>query len=246
MQGILRVQTVQHLPRARAQQVEDVCGMAFQVARLRLRRAQGFWDTRLLRYGLKTLADAGVSQVVIPQEAYIKQQLKRYNMTEIDHTALLRGIAPQMLDYLLQRQPQTAVAIYARRLDNEVLAAVHHAARHYNSVMLEFGRWTETVCDQMLALYGLAALPGIVPMPAKKTAAMWFDCPPQALCHRMERMISVSLCAQAAPADYNDVRLKLPCGSTVQDTDWESVMSAVVADNAAQALTLQMDCLAKK
>ncbi len=246
MYGILRVQVVPQLPRARAQQVEDVCGMAFQVEKLRLCRTQGFLDRRLLRRSLKALAAAGVTQVVIPQDLYIKQQLQRYNMTEINHTALMRGIAPQIIDYLLQRQSHTAVAIYAGRLDNEVLAAVHHAARYYDRVMLELGRWNEIVCDQLLAVYGLAALPGIVPMPVKKTAALWFDCPPQTLCHRMERMISVALCAQEAPADYNDVRLKNPRQSTAQDTDWESVMSAVVAGNAAQALTLQMDCLAKK
>lgn len=248
MQGILAIQTLPHQPRLRLDGMRKICGIPFYETQLHRKQENGFSDRIMLRSALRALAMRGVSQLAIPQESYIKKLLPRYNMSEISHVPLLRTMAPQIMDCILQRQRENAVFFYAKRVDDEVLQAIWHAARYYDRILLCLDGWNRIVQERLMERYGVSAVLGAVPVGARHTAALLFDAPKDNIWNTLHFVTRVALCEDAVPdCEYNDLRLQVTTNQEIpQYTDPEGVWSAVVSADTARAAALRIDVLIKK
>ncbi len=247
MQGIIRIRVDGDAPRARLERLETIGGVQFQTALLQMRSADGMLDTLMLRQSVRLLALRGVTCAAAPDTPYMNAVLARYHINAASHTALLRALAPRVLDHVLRGVPNGAVLLYARRLDRDVLAAARHAARHYRQLVLDFGVHGEAVRRRLMDETGAAALLDQVGVRASKTAVLLFDRPSMGFRVRLPHAVTVALCEGGAPcAHFNDVHVAGSLGEPLGDTDREGVLSMVVSHDRAACSALEIVDLIKK
>lgn len=245
MLGMIRLRIAPKEPRARVERTEVIGRYSFLTSVLQLQSTEKLVDRMMIRQSLRFLSISGVSAVAAPSDPYIKMALERYNMEQLGHTALLRAMAPQIMDRLLGRRPDAAVLLYARRLDKTVLEAVYHAAQHYSMVMLDFGRYGESVRRRLMDEMGAAVLIGQVHSDASRAAALFFDPPPTTYTVRMRGAVTVALC-EGVCADYNEIQVCPGILEPLDDTDREAVICVAASDDASLYRAVTLGSLLKK
>lgn len=247
MLGMIRLRVEKNTPRTRLERTEVLGDTTFLTSVLNLHGTDRLMDRVILRQSLRFLAMRGVSAVAAPENAYINAMLARYNIGRLEHWALLRTMGAQMLDRLLRREPDTAVLIYARRLDRDVLEAARHAARYYRMVMLDFGTHGEQVRRSLMDDMGAAVLLGQVDCGASRAAVLLFDPPTSGFRVRLRSVTTVALCREAgAWADFDDIRVEPGPWEPLSDTDREAVLSAVASNNPSLSESLSIVNFIKK
>lgn len=247
MLGLIRVRVDENAPRARTERLETIGGVPFQTSVLQVRSLGGMLDCLMMRQSIRLLAMRGVSCAAAPDVPYIKELLARYHIEGLGHWPLLRAVAPQMIDRILEGAPDGAALLYARRLDGDVMAAARYAAQRCRTVVLDFGARGEAVRRRLLDECGTAALLGQVPAGVSCTAALLFDRPLPGFRVRMPRPTVLALCPGASGfADYDDACVRGPLFEPLGDTDREAVLGAIVSRDAAAAEELTIVNFAKK
>lgn len=247
MLGMVRLRIDERAPRARVDRTEVLGGTPFVTAVLQLRGTDSLLDRIMIRQALRLLSIRGVSAVATPDNRYINAQLARYNMVRLEPWPLMRRLAGQMLDKLLERRSDAAALLYARRIDGDVLDAACHAAQYYRHVMLDFGAYGESVRRRLMDEMGACVLLRPLPCDASRTAALLFDAPPPGYAIRLRRATTVALCAECAEqTDWNGLQVQPGLYEPLGDTDREAVLAAVASNNPAMLDGFLIGSLIKK
>lgn len=247
MQGIIRIRVDGDAPRSRIERIETIGGVRFQTALLHMRSEDGMLDNLMLRQSVRLLALRGVTRVAAPDTPYMKSVLARYHIDVASHTALLRALAPRVLAHVLRGTSDSAVLLYARGLDSDVLSAARYAAQHSRQLVLDFGARGEAVRRRLMDETGAAALLDQVGVRASKTAVLLFDRPHPTFRVRLPHPVTVSLYEGSAPGvHFDDAHVAGSLYEPLGDTDREGVLSMVVSHDRAACSALEIVDLIKK
>lgn len=247
MLGMVRLRIDAAAPRARTGRTEVLGNTPFLTAVLQLHGTEALVDRIMVRQSLRMLALRGAQAVAAPDDRYINAQLARYNMDKLTHWPLMRAMAGQILDRLLGRRPDTAVLLYARSVDRDVMEAAWHAARHYRMVMLDFGVHGETVRRRLMDGMGASVLLSQVGGGAPRSAALFFDAPQPGYRVRLHGVSTVALCPGAARFCDFDGLLAVPGPyEPLGDTDREAVLGAVASNNPGLSQAFAIGTFIKK
>lgn len=249
MIGVLCVAVSKNNQREKTIKYERFGEVTFCVVSVKIRSFDGFWDKHTINAAMRALKKEGIYRITVPDCPYIKGLLERYNMTEVSHLPLMRVIAGQLLLFAKTELGENAsVAIYAKKVDADVISCINTACDNFKLVQLDIGEMTETIRRKMMDDYGSSPVIGELSDSLNPKIRVLFDRPGEKLPNPKGELMSLNLSGRPLEDDncFDDIEAEFSGITLPVGTDLIGVFSEIIKNCPALVSYLKIVSLVKK